>query len=280
MKTSTPRSLAIAAALLCSPLAAAQDLLPLEFPNDRNLVGLGAIAVPDYYGSSNYQAAAAPLLRYNFGAERYIQVLGPEITANLLPRKDWHAGPLLRWRMRRDDDADDEVVGRMRPVATATEVGAFVAYHMPLTQGQPLHKLVFSADVVGNTNNVYNGATGNLRVNYFHPFPQQVAGLELIGSIGFGLFFASNDFNRKYFGIEGSDLLLFPERGGVPYDPDPSVTSIKIPFSLTTQLNPEWLMTVGGRYERLLNDAKDSPLVRERGDADQWTVGIAFSYLF
>jgi len=280
MKTSTPRSLAIAAALLCSPLAAAQDLLPLEFPNDRNLVGLGAIAVPDYYGSSNYQAAAAPLLRYNFGAERYIQVLGPEITANLLPRKDWHAGPLLRWRMRRDDDADDEVVSRMRPVATATEVGAFVAYHMPLTQGQPLHKLVFSADVVGNTNNVYNGATGNLRVNYFHPFPQQVAGLELIGSIGFGLFFASNDFNRKYFGIEGSDLLLFPERGGVPYDPDPSVTSIKIPFSLTTQLNPEWLMTVGGRYERLLNDAKDSPLVRERGDADQWTVGIAFSYLF
>jgi len=280
MKTSTPRSLAIAAALLCSPLAAAQDLLPLEFPNDRNLVGLGAIAVPDYYGSSNYQAAAAPLLRYNFGAERYIQVLGPEITTNLLPRKDWHAGPLLRWRMRRDDDADDEVVGRMRPVATATEVGAFVAYHMPLTQGQPLHKLVFSADVVGNTNNVYNGATGNLRVNYFHPFPQQVAGLELIGSIGFGLFFASNDFNRKYFGVEGSDLLLFPERGGVPYDPDPSVTSIKIPFSLTTQLNPEWLMTVGGRYERLLNDAKDSPLVRERGDADQWTVGIAFSYLF
>ena len=282
MKTSmpSPRSLAIAAALLCPPLATAQEVLPLQLLDERNVVGLGAFAVPDYYGSSNYQAAAAPVLHYNFGTDQYIRVLGPEITANLLPRKDWRAGPLLRWRMRRDDDADDEVVARMRPVATATEVGAFVAYHMPLTQGQPLHKLVFSADVVGNTNNVYDGATGNLRVNYVHPFPQQVGGMQLVGTIGFGLFFASKDFNRTYFGIQGDDLLLFPERGGVPYDPDPSVTSIKIPFSLTSQLNPEWLMTVGGRYERLLDDAKDSPLVRDRGDADQWTVGIAFSYLF
>jgi outer membrane scaffolding protein for murein synthesis (MipA/OmpV family) len=282
MKTSmrSPRSLAVAAALLCSPLATAQEVLPIQLLEERNVVGLGVFAVPDYYGSSNYQAAAAPVLHYNLGADRYVRVLGPEITANLLPRKDWRAGPVLRWRMRRDDDADDEIVSRMRPVATATEIGAFVSYHMPMASGHPLHQLVFSADVVGNTNNVYNGATGNVRVNYFHPFPEQVGGLQLIGSIGFGLFFASNDFNRKYFGVEGSDLLLFPERGGVPYDPDPSVTSIKIPFSLTTQLNPQWLMTVGGRYERLLDDAKDSPLVRDRGDADQWAVGVAFSYLF
>ncbi len=274
------RSLAIAAALLCSPLAAAQDVLPVELLEERNLVGLGVFAVPDYYGSGDYQAAVAPVLHYNFGEDRYVRVLGPEILANLVPRKDWRAGPLIRWRMRRDDDVDDEVVSRMRPVATATEIGAFVAYHMPLTQGQPMHKLVFSADVVGNTNNVYDGATGNIRVNYVHPFPQPVAGQQLIGSIGFGLFFASKDFNRKYFGIRDTDEVLFPERGGLIYDPDPSVTSIKIPFSLTTQLNPEWLMTFGGRYERLLDDAKDSPVVEGRGDADQWTVGIAFSYLF
>jgi outer membrane scaffolding protein for murein synthesis (MipA/OmpV family) len=282
MKTCKPssRSLAIAAALLVSPLAAAQDVIPVQLLDDRNLVGLGVFAVPNYYGSSNYDAAGAPILRYNFGAERYVQVLGPEVMVNLVPRKDWRAGPLLRWRPRRDDDVDDEIVARMQPVATATEVGAFVAYHMPLTSGHPLHKLVFSADIVGNTNNVYDGATGNLRVNYVHPFPQPVGGLNLIGTIGFGLFFASNDFNRKYFGIGDSDLALFPERAGVGYDPDPSVTSIKIPFSLTSQLNPQWLMTVGGRYERLMDDAKDSPLVEGRGDADQWTVGVAFSYLF
>lgn len=282
MKSLKPgsRNLAIAAALLVSPLAAAQEMIPIELPDDRNLIGLGVFAVPDYYGSSNYDAAAAPILRYNFGANRYVQVLGPEITVNLVPRKDWRAGPVLRWRARRDDDVDDEIISRMQPVATATELGAFVAYHMPLTPGQPLHKVVFGADIVGNTNNVYNGATGNLRVDYFHPFPQSVAGMELVGSIGFGLFFASNDFNRKYFGINGSDIGLFPERLGVGYDPDPSVTSIKIPFSLTTQLNPRWLMTVAGRYERLLDDAKDSPLVEGRGDADQWKVGVAFSYLF
>jgi outer membrane protein len=43
---------------------------------------------------------------------------------NLSPDRRWHAGPLLRVRPRRDDDVDDTIVSRMRPVASATELGA------------------------------------------------------------------------------------------------------------------------------------------------------------
>jgi outer membrane scaffolding protein for murein synthesis (MipA/OmpV family) len=55
---------------------------------------------------------------------------------------------------------------------------------------------------------------------------------------------------------------------------------VKIPFSLSTQVNRQWLLTFGGRYERLLNDAKDSPVVQRHGDANQWQVGVAATYLF
>lgn len=272
-------SLAAAAALLVAPYAAAQDQIPVELPEQINLVGLGVFAVPDYYGSGDNEAAIAPIARYSWDGTSYVQLLGPELSVNLSPIKEWRVGPLLRFRGRRDDDVDDDVVSRMRPVATATEMGVFAAYHMPLDPNRPLHKVVFSADVVGNTNNVYDGASGNLRVNYFHPFDQAMIGRPMIGTIGFGLFFASKSFNEAYFGVTGSDVALFPELGGREYRPDPSVTSIKIPFSLTTSLSKEWLLTVGGRYEALLDDAKDSPVV-ERGDDNQWTFGIAASYQF
>jgi outer membrane scaffolding protein for murein synthesis (MipA/OmpV family) len=101
-----------------------------------------------------------------------------------------------------------------------------------------------------------------------------------VGSVGFGFFLASDHFNDRYFGVHGRDVALFPERGGRPYTAQSGLTSIKIPFSLTSQVDPNWLITFGGRYERLLNDAKDSPVVQRHGNENQWIVGIAASYTF
>jgi outer membrane scaffolding protein for murein synthesis (MipA/OmpV family) len=273
-------SLAVAAALLVSPRASAQDQTWLGPPQEVNMVGASVFGVPDYYGSSKYEAGAAPVIRYSWDGVRYVQFFGSEVTLNLVDFKGWRAGPLLRYRGRRDDDVEDSVVRLMRPVASATELGVFGAYHLPIDPKRPDHKFVFSADIVGNTNNVYEGATGNLRVNYIHPFAQGLAGQPIIGSIGFGMFFASSSFNRKYFGVSGSDVALFPALGGREFRPDGGWTSIKIPFSVTTQLNKQWLLTFAGRYERVLDDAEDSPVVNRRGDANLWQFGIAASYRF
>ena len=273
-------SLATIAALLISPIVAAQDVIPIESPKERNFVGLGLFSIPDYYGSQDNQGAIAPLVRYSFAGKRYVQLLGPELTVNLLDQNEWRAGVLLRSRARRDDDVDDAVIQQMRHIPSAAELGLFAAYHMPLDYNRPLHKIVISGDLVTNTNDVYDGTTGNLRANYIYPFQQTMAGRPMVGSIGIGMFFASSSFNRRYFGVTGSDLALFPGLGGREYRPESGVTSVKIPFSLTTQLNEKWLLTFAGRYERLLEDAKDSPLVNDRGDSNQWSLGVAGSYLF
>jgi outer membrane scaffolding protein for murein synthesis (MipA/OmpV family) len=275
------RSLAVTVAALIAQGAAAQEIIPIPLPQESNLVGLGVFSVPDWYGSKDQEAAIAPLVRYRFDDQgRYIQLVGPELRANLMPRTDLRFGPMLRFRPRRDDDVEDNVIGRMHPVASATELGVFVDYHMPLEPNRPLHKVVFSADLVGNTTGVYSGPTGNIRATYFYPFPQSIAGYSLLGTVGFGLFFASDHFNDRYFGIRGSDVLLFPNRAGQPYRAEGGLTSIKIPFSLTTQVDPKWLVTVAGRYERLLGDAADSPVIKDRGDENQWIIGVAASYLF
>ena len=273
--------LAAAGALAFSHAVFAQEI-PLQFSGETNLVGLGVFAVPDFYGSDKHEGAAAPLLHYNFdawGNPMYVQVIGPEIRLNVSPIREFRVGPLIRWRQRRDDDVDNEVVKRMQPIASATEMGAFAAYHLPL-DNNPLHKVVFTGDVTWNTNNVYDGATGNLRATYFHPFESGLGGKPLLGTIGFGLFWASDHFMDRYFGVHGSDLALYPERGGVPYTATSGLASIKVPFTLSSQIDRNWLVTFGGRYEKLLNDAKDSPVVEQHGKDNQWTVGIAASYLF
>jgi outer membrane scaffolding protein for murein synthesis (MipA/OmpV family) len=272
--------LAASAAVLFGQAARAQEIIPMQIPEDTNLIGLGVFSVPDYYGSDDYEAKAAPLLHYGFGIDQYVQIVGPEIRVNLMPRKDLRVGPLLRFRERRDNDVSDSVVKHMQHIPAASEIGVFAQYHLPMDPNQPLNKVVFQADFTYNTTGVYDGATGNLRATYFYPFPQAVMGYSLIGSLGFGLFFASDHFADRYFGVNGSDIALFPELGGNRYKAQGGLTSIKIPFSLTTQVDPKWLVTVAGRYERLLSDAADSPVVKNRGSENQWIIGIAGSYLF
>jgi outer membrane protein len=280
-------SLAAAGALL-TQAASAQEFIPVDLPTETNQVGAGVYAVPDFYGADGYHVEGAPFLHANLSNGMWIRLIGFEGRLNLIPTDltqafpqlgEFRAGLLWRSRQSRDNDMGDEVVKRMRPIPAASEAGVFASYSLPMA-GDPLHKIVFSGDASWNTNSVYTGAIGNIRATYFYPFPQQIAGLSLLGSAGFSLFFTSDHFTNRYFGIDAQDVALFPERGGVPYEARGGLTSIRIPFQLTSQIQRNVSLTVAGRYERLLQDAADSPIVRSRGNENQWVIGVSANYLF
>jgi MipA family protein len=280
--------LAAAGAMLFSVGATAQEIIPVDLPQEVNQIGAGVYMVPDFYGGDGYHVEGAPFLHANFGNGMWMQVIGPELRVNLLPTNlgqslpqfsPLRAGFLWRSRPSRDDDMGEPVVRQMRRIPNASELGVFASYSVPLA-GDPLHKIMFSGDASWNTNTVYSGAIGNIRATYFYPFPTQVAGFSILGSAGFSLFFTSDHFNNRYFGINNEDVALFPERGGVPYVAKGGLTSIRIPFQLTSQIHRNVSLTVAGRYERLLEDAADSPIVRNRGNENNWIVGISANYLF
>ena len=282
--------LAVSSILLFTAGAGAQEVIPVEMPQEVNMVGAGAFGLPDFYGSEDYHPEGAGFLHANFGNGMWLRVIGPEVRLNVLPAdlnlpqnfaqlRNLRAGFLYRARPTRDPDVDDPVVRRMRRIPAASELGVFASYELPLA-GDPLHKVVFSGDVAFNTNNLYGGATGNIKATYFYPFPQGLGGRPLLGSAGFSLFFASDHFTDRYFGINGADLAAFPERGGAPYRPEGGLTSIRIPFQVTSQFDRHWGLTLAGRYERLLGDAADSPIVDRRGSENQWVFGAAVNYTF
>jgi outer membrane scaffolding protein for murein synthesis (MipA/OmpV family) len=259
------------AALVLAPGAHAQIAPPIE-GIEVNMIGLAIGSVPDYWGSSTNQVAGGPYGRYQFqGSERFVDVIGPQVRLNLLDNKNWRLGPVLRYRSARDKDVDDNVVRRMDKVDSAVAGGVFVAYKMPLSS-TPLHQLTFSGDVAGGS----NGTEARLSALYFQPFSQTI-----IGNIGLGMTYGNSKFMENYFGVTSArDIALFPSLAGRPYDASSGVAGWNVPFGVSMFLNKQWLLSVGGRYERLVGDAKDSPVVAQRGDSNQWIGGVGVAYLF
>ena len=264
-------SLACAAVVaLTAPTAHAQLVPPVESV-EANLVSLGVGSAPDYSGSSNNLTGLAPAARYQFqNSQRFILLLGPTLSLNLVDSATWRAGPMVNYRFGRDDKIEDPVVRQMTNIADEIEAGVFLQYSLPLSAA-PFHQLSFSGDVAGSS----NGTVGHLRMMYWHPFSAGV-----IANIGLGMSYGDDEFVQTYYGISGTDIALFPSLGGSAYTPSGGVTGVNVPFGLTVALSRQWLVSAGGRYERLQGDAADSPIVSERGKASQWIYGVGVSYLF
>jgi len=259
------------AALLLAPTAYADIAIPVD-SIDVNLVGLVVGAVPDYYGSSHEKGEVGAYGRYQFeGSQRYILLLGPQLSLNLLNDSNWRAGPLIKYRSARDSNVNNNTVSQMDKVDSAIEGGVFLQYKLPLSD-VPLHQMTFGGDVEGGK----NGTEAHLQAMYYQPFSKT-----LIGNIGVGMTYGNNKFMETYFGVTSAhDISLYPSLGGQPYNASSGVVGWNIPFGLSTFLNQNWLLSAGGRYERLVSDAKNSPVVDQSGNANQWIGGVGLAYVF
>jgi len=88
-------------------------------------------------------------------------------------------------------------------------------------------------------------------------------------TMGPRLTWGNDEFNDTYFGVPASRATA-----NLPaYDADGGLVSAGVEFGATYQLNDTWGLESALTYDRLTNDAEDSPIVRN-GSEDQW--GIRF----
>ena len=81
----------------------------------------------------------------------------------------------------------------------------------------------------------------------------------------------------SYFGVSASDSV---QSGPNQCDADEGLKDVAVSASLTYAFGQRLSVTGVGRYARLLNDAEDSPLVDDRGDANQFVVGLLANFTF
>lgn len=103
------------------------------------------------------------------------------------------------------------------------------------------------------------------------------SGDDWLFSIGPRVTLGDAKYHRGYFGVTPEAAVT----SGLPaFDPGGGVQSVGVTAGYLRQLSRRWGIGVYGRYDRLVGDAADSPVVRQLGSRSQPSVGVALSYTF
>lgn len=88
--------------------------------------------------------------------------------------------------------------------------------------------------------------------------------------------FAGTKYNRRFFGIDAAQSAA---SGLDQYAPDGGLIALGLMGGAHFPLDRQWGLFGFAGYERLQGSAADSPLTRERGSPDQFTAGLALTYI-
>lgn len=257
---------AITAAFLLAPADVhAQE--PAADGGDWNIVlGAGAIYAPDYEGSKDNEVLPFPYLSVGYKDIAYLR--GPEVGVNIVrvrPADDvkLSLGPVARFRRDRAEKRNAALAG-LGKVAMAIEVGGAAR----LDVGSAWVALSVAKDVAGGHEGVVGTASGGVDFDLSDDLS-----LSLSGTASW----ADEKYMRAYFSVTPTQAA----RSGLPvYTARKGIKDAGANIALTYRLSDHWMIAATGGYTRLLNDAKEAPLVRLRGSPDQWQGGVFVAYRF
>jgi outer membrane protein len=263
-------TLAGSAAVLPSTSAEAAGFINLDFENVPTIIGLGVGTLPDYRGSDDYTFGVAPFFRYTLQKqERYVQLLGNELTINLVDDDMFRFGPLANYNFGRDDSVDDPQVSRMKEIDDTVELGAFadIVWANPSDRRQ---RFILGAKLFQDVGDESDGFRANFSARYWQPVATPV---DL--NISAGFIYQDDDYADHYFGVHADNV----GTSGLPFfTADGGVNEYYVVVGANVFLSKNWILGVGVRGSVIAGDPGDSPIVDQRGDSTQWIAGIGIGY--
>lgn len=248
----------LAAMFVASP-ALAQD--EEEAPR-RTRIGLGAQLVPSFPGSDDHSVRPLFDLARARGDEQFdFEAPDESFGFSLFSENGFAIGPAVNLegsRKAKDVGADLPKVGM------SIEVGGFVQYElsesfrvrMELRKGLSGHK----------------GLIGNIGADFVARDKD-----EWLFSIGPRVSFADKKYHRAYFSVAPEDSIA----SGLPaYSAGSGIQAVGATAGFLTQLSERWGIYSYAKFDRLVGDAADSPIVRQLGSRSQLSGGLALTYTF
>ncbi len=280
------RTIGAATAVLClAPGAHAQDLgflnwTPGNFAVTQGRVGLGLGAAPDYLGSDDLVATPLPSFAFSLGRLNVQNnLLGVEIdirpgfqappsTAAIIAY-----GPIIRQDLGRNDGSkvEDPVVALTTPVKSTLELGGFFEATFPLAAGGDAPTLLTARVSVVQAVENHEGATLDLSVGVVRPIGRWTLGGGIAATI------ADGDYTRAYFNVSAADAA---KTGLAPYESAGGLLDVGLSLFASYAVNDHWSVDALAGYTVVVGDAADSPIVAERGRAEQPFAGLGVSYRF
>jgi outer membrane protein len=240
-----------------------------ELPEIRNYVAVAVGVVPDYMGSDDYTFGGAPTGLMKFGSsERYVRLVVTELSMNALDSRTWSFGPVLNFRLARDD-VDDSAVGLMRDIDGTAEVGLIGGWTW-IGDDDPRHRFSVTAEFLHDIGDTHEGYLLSASVRYFQPVTRP-----LTLSAGATVTYGSSDYMQTYFGVDSDNAT---RSGLIQFSADDGLRDVRVPLLAIFSLSPNWHLSGGLVYSRLMGDAADSPVVDARGSKNQLFAGLGVAY--
>ncbi|HWI88603.1 MAG TPA: MipA/OmpV family protein [Sphingomicrobium sp.] len=251
---------------------------PEEVANkDIVTVAVGGAVVPDYEGSDDYRIIPAAAIRGKVSGISFT-TRGSYLYVDIVPgnaKVDVDAGPIVGARFNSRRHIDDPVVKLLPHRKTAWEVGGFagVSFH-GLTN--PYDTLGLRVDVLHDIGSAHKSTTFSPNLEFSTPLSTRT-----YGSLSVGAEFVSNRFADYYFSLTPADSLA---TGGVlpAFNASGGMKNWKAGLLLNQSITGNLLHGFSifglGQYSRLVGDFKRSPIVSQRGSANQWTGALGLAY--
>ena len=260
------RTTALAAALILplllpsAPALAQDDGGAQETKAPRRYrVGIGAQAVPSFPGSDDY--SIRPMIDFSYTRDDQFEFEAPDeaIGLGLIKTGTFEIGPSLNIEGKRKPS---KVGAPVDKVKTTVEAGAFAQLYVA-----PNFRLrVEGRKGLGG----HDGWVGNAGADFVLR-----DGDRYLFSIGPRVTFSDAKYNQAYFGVNARESVAT----GLPlYDPDGGVQAVGGTAGLQFQLGRNWGIMSYAKYDRLIEDAGKSPLVRTYGKRDQFSGGLGLTY--
>lgn len=257
-----------------APAAHAQ-LSPGDAPGaggPPDFIALGAGFTNDYLGSSDFQPIPFGGAKISApGADLYWRGLG--VRADFL-------GPATGGRIVGGvdgrsqfgrDDVENAAVDALPEIGETFEVGGFIGYRLFGVLGQR-DALTIGVDSLFDVGSVHNGFTITPNISYARPVTDR-----LQTTLSVSAEYGDEDFLDTYFSVTADGALA---SGLDEFVADKGFYQIGTTIGLNYTLTEKWGVFGLVSYRRLINDAADSPIVADEGDANQLLGGLSLSYRF
>ena len=217
---------------------------------------------PDYEGSDNVEVQGFPFLDVSW-RKRFFLNFQQGLGVNIIQNKNLTFGTSIGYYGSREED-DNESLRGLGDVDGGVDGRVFV--FVPV--GPISLTSMYRRDLSGN----HDGAIFSVGALFFKPVTPKLR-LNLQGRLNF----ASENFMNTYFDI---NLSQASRSSMTVYDADAGIKDISAFNILIYSFTRHWNVVSFMAFSRLLGDAATSPIVEERGTANQFRFGLGLSYRF
>ncbi|WP_244650031.1 MipA/OmpV family protein [Sphingomonas sp. CFBP 13706] len=277
---------ATAAVALATPALAQTDpnpTPPITDPADNNRItlGLGVASLPDYEGAdSNSFTPGAVAIGTVRGHDFFTR--GTQLYVNLIPNTgsvgiNYEVGVIAAVRTDRTGRVDNRQVRALGKIDTAYEVGGFVGVGKTGVITSDYDTLTARVAYIHDVSGTHDSYVITPQVNYTTPLS-----VRTLVAFGLSADYAGKGFSRTYAAVTPIGTI---NSGLRTYDINDSgfrrvnVSAFALQ-SLSGDLRRGFGVGAGVLYGRMLGKYKDSPIVADVGDADQWLGAVGLTYTF